>query len=69
MIVNPFSASLKIGHVQKFFLENLYLASFLCWRDMSRDPFFLREDFELFLMYEWKNWKIKSEMRYLDKWP
>ena len=43
---------------------------FLCWRDMSGDLFY-REDFEFFFIYEWRNWKIKSEMSYLDKchWP
>ena len=45
--VNPFSASPVFDQVQKFFLENLLLVRFLCWRDISRDLFF-RQDFELF---------------------
>ena len=36
---------------KKFFLENLLLARFLSWRDISRDLFF-REDFELFFLWE-----------------
>ena len=47
--INPFSASPVFGQVQKFFLENLLLAWFLCWRDISRDLSF-REDFELFFV-------------------
>ena len=34
--------------MQKFFFFNLLLARFLCWRDISGDLFFFREDFELF---------------------
>ena len=37
---DPISASPIFGQVQKFFLENLLLARFLCWRDISRDFFF-----------------------------
>ena len=37
--INPFSASPVFGQVQKFFSENLLLARFLCWRDISRDLF------------------------------
>ena len=33
---NPFSTSPIFGQVQKFFLENLLLARFLYWRDISR---------------------------------
>ena len=46
---NPFSASPVFGQVQKFFLENLSLARFICWRDISRDLVF-SEDFELFFI-------------------
>ena len=45
--INPFGASPVFGQVQKYFLENLLLARFSCWRDISRDLFF-SEDFELF---------------------
>ena len=38
--INPFSASPVFGQVQKYFLENLLLDRFLCWRDISRDLFF-----------------------------
>ena len=40
MLFNPFSASPIFGQIQKFFLENLLLARFLFWRDISRDTFF-----------------------------
>ena len=50
--LNPFSASPIFGQVQKFFLENLLLARFLCWRDISRDLFFFREGFEVFFSYK-----------------
>ena len=35
----------------KSFFENLLLARLLCWRDISRDPFF-REGFEFFFSYK-----------------
>ena len=47
--VNPFSSGPVFGQVQKFFLENLLLARFLYWSDISRD-FFFSEDFELFFI-------------------
>ena len=49
---NPFSASPIFGQVQKFFffLDNLLLARFLCWRDISRDLVF-REGFEVFFFF------------------
>ena len=37
--INPFSASPIFSQVQKFFLENLLVARFLCWRNISRDLF------------------------------
>ena len=46
--INPFSASPIFGQVQNFFLENLLLAWFLCWRDISRDLFFFREGLKFF---------------------
>ena len=46
-VLNPFGANPIFGQVQKFFLENLLLARFLCWRDISRDLFF-REGVEVF---------------------
>ena len=57
--INLFSASPIFGQVQKFFLENLLLARFLCWRDLSRDLFF-REDFELFLHINMKTLKNQA---------
>ena len=48
---NPFSASPIFGQVQKFFLENLLLAQFLCWRDISRD-LFLEKTLKFFFSYK-----------------
>ena len=65
---NPFSASPIFSQVQKFFLENLLLARFLCCRDTSRDQlYFFREDWTFFFFSIHINKKIKPEMRYLDK--
>ena len=59
---NPFSASPIFGQVQKFFLENLLLARFLCWRDISRDLFFFfRERFEVIFHINMK--KMKNQAR------
>ena len=47
VILAPSAPALFLAKWQKFFLENLLLARFLCWRDVSRELYF-REDFELF---------------------
>ena len=59
--------------VQKYFLENLWLASFLCWRDISRD-LFVEKTLTFFSYMRGKAEKsslllllLQSEMRYLDK--
>ena len=51
-----FSAKYK-----SFLLENLLLARFLCWRDISRDLFF-REGFEVFFFHINMK-KIKNQAR------
>ena len=51
-----FSAKCK-----RFFLENLLLAWFLCWRDISRDLFF-REGFEV-VFFHINMKKMKNEAR------
>ena len=60
LTINPFSAIRRYKRHQKFFLENLLLARFLCWRDISRDLFF-REGFEVFFHINIK--KMKNQAR------
>ena len=69
--INPFSSGPVFGQVQKFFLENLLLARFFCWRDISRD-LFLAKTLKFFSYRSEKTgksshkWDIKTNDHNLD---
>ena len=52
--------ALFLARCKSFFLENLYLASFLCWRDISRDLFFKRR---LWTFFHIGVKKLKNQVR------
>ena len=67
-ILTPSAPALKSAKCKSFFFRK-FIASFVFMLERYiRRPFF-REDVELFFIYECKNWKIRSEMSYLDKCP